>query len=73
MKLTSIILALAASALAIGPQRRDTATAAAAAATTTDPSGFNFGQISSALYEQIPSSLILAIKIPPDKSTKQIY
>ncbi|GLI80695.1 hypothetical protein PoHVEF18_009052 [Penicillium ochrochloron] len=47
MKLTSIILALAASTLAIEPQRRDTATAAAA--TTTDTSGFNFGEISSAL------------------------
>lgn len=52
MKLTSIILALAASTLAIEPQRRDTATAAAA--TTTDTSGFNFGEISSALYSHPP-------------------
>ncbi|KAJ5459566.1 uncharacterized protein N7458_001118 [Penicillium daleae] len=47
MKLTSIILALAASALAVQPQRRDTVTVAAT--TTTDPSGFNIGEISSAL------------------------
>ncbi|CEJ57471.1 hypothetical protein PMG11_06162 [Penicillium brasilianum] len=48
MKVTGMLLALAASASAIEPQRRDTATAATATS-TEDPSSFNIGQISSAL------------------------
>lgn len=66
MKFTGIILALAASALAIEPQRRDTATATATS--TEDPSGFNIGQISSALYIPIlkfPPSYPMPILTPP--------
>jgi hypothetical protein len=39
------------------PQRRDTATAAAATTNPTDTSGFNFGEISSALYSHPLQSL----------------
>ncbi|KAF3390609.1 hypothetical protein F1880_009393 [Penicillium rolfsii] len=63
MKLTSIILALTASALAIKPQRRDTAPAPTATTNPTDSSGFNIGEISSALYLFPPPSLWPSIRI----------